>query len=211
FGSQLLLSPVYPEDGLIFAGTVEDGVYRSGDRGATWEAWNIGLFDPQILCMAASPDLAHDRTLFVGTESGIFQSVNNGRFWRELSFAMDHAPVLSLAVSSQYGEDGTLYAGTEAHGLWRSSDRGESWRHVDGLDTTDPINAIIVDGNADELLVSLDATIMESSDGGSSWKVRAASPNEASFTAIAAPPGIDGALLAGLSDGRVIVVAHSRR
>ena len=208
FVSQLLLSPAYPDDGLIFAGTVEDGVYRSGDRGATWEAWNIGLFDPQILCMAASPDLANDRTLFVGTESGIFQSVNTGRFWRELRFAMDHAPVLSLAISSQFGQDGTLFAGTEAHGLWRSSDCGATWQHVQGLDNTDPINAVIVDANTDRVVVLLDQTIMESRDGGSSWKVRVASPNEASFTAIAAPYGAEGALLVGLSDGGVLRVTH---
>jgi photosystem II stability/assembly factor-like uncharacterized protein len=202
FVSQLLLSPDYVNDGIVWAGTVEDGVYRSGDRGVTWQAWNIGLLDPNILCMAASPAFPADRTLFVGTDSGIFRSTNTGRFWHETPFDMDDAPVLCLGVSPRFADDCTLLAGTETRGLWRSEDGGDQWQRVKGLDTADPINAVVFDGA--HMLVMLDERLMQSEDGGQTWRVRADAPGDTSFTALAAPRGLGGSLVAGLSDGRVI-------
>jgi photosystem II stability/assembly factor-like uncharacterized protein len=128
FVVSLVVSPNYSEDGLVFAGTLEDGVFRSWDRGSSWASWNFGLLDLNVYCLAASPNFADDDTLFAGAESGVFRSTNGGRAWRETSFPMDSGPVLSLAVSPSYGADGTLLAGTELHGVYRSEDRGETWQ-----------------------------------------------------------------------------------
>ena len=43
--SCLAFSPTYADDGIAFLGTMEDGVYRSADRGQNWARWNFGLFD----------------------------------------------------------------------------------------------------------------------------------------------------------------------
>ncbi|MBK8020735.1 MAG: hypothetical protein IPK19_04730 [Chloroflexi bacterium] len=118
----LTISPNFAEDGLVAAGTAEDGVFVSTDRGDTWVAWNFGLLDQSVYALAFSPDFARDRTLYAGAESGVFRSVSAGRGWRETAFPMDAAPVLSLAL---FG--GALVAGTEQHGLF-ASDGGEHWR-----------------------------------------------------------------------------------
>ena len=116
--SCLVASPDYERDGVLFAGTMEDGVFRSSDRGERWVRWNFGLLDLHVLVLALSPDFAQDETLFVGVESGIFRSTNGGRAWREVPFPTDLAPVISLAISPDFKRDGLLLAGTEAHGLY---------------------------------------------------------------------------------------------
>ena len=129
----LAVSPAYEQDGILFAGTLEDGVFRSADRGTRWAAWNFGLIDLGVLCLALSPAFGQDETLVVGTETGVFRSTNGGRAWRELGLPTDLAPVLSVAFSPDYASDGLLLAGTESNGLWMSHDSGRSWELVEAL------------------------------------------------------------------------------
>ena len=58
----------YNTDETLFAGTLDDGIFRSTDRGPHWTASNFGLLDWQILSMAISPDFAHDETIAIPVE-----------------------------------------------------------------------------------------------------------------------------------------------
>ena len=66
----LAVSPNYEEDGIAFAGALQDGVFRTADRGGRWASWNFGLIDLGVLCLALSPAFGRDDTLFAGTETG---------------------------------------------------------------------------------------------------------------------------------------------
>jgi len=207
--STLAVSPQFIQDGTVFAGTLEDGVFRSNDRGGHWVAWNFGLLDLSIFALAVSPNFAPDDTLFVGTEIGIFVSANGGRAWREVDFPIDHAPVLSLALSPGYAEDGIMYAGTETHGLLRSDDRGHSWRSVGEGQLSGSVNAITLAPAFPqrlEILIQLDGTVLVSHDGGTSWSERVTLPAQQRVAAVAAPHGFcrDAPLLVGLVEGGVI-------
>ncbi len=207
--STLAVSPQFIQDGTVFAGTLEDGVFRSNDRGGHWVAWNFGLLDLSIFALAVSPNFAPDDTLFVGTEIGIFVSANGGRAWREVDFPIDHAPVLSLALSPGYAEDGIMYAGTETHGLLRSDDRGHSWRSVGEGQLSGSVNAITLAPAFPqrlEILIQLDGTVLVSHDGGTSWSERVTLPAKQRVAAVAAPHGFgrDAPLLVGLVDGGVV-------
>ena len=100
--SALVISPNYARDGILLAGTVEDDVFSTSNRGRHWVACNFGLLDLNTICMAISPGFAHDETSFVGVDSGIFHSTNVGHAWREADFPLELAPVLSLALSPTY-------------------------------------------------------------------------------------------------------------
>jgi photosystem II stability/assembly factor-like uncharacterized protein len=168
----LAISPSYAEDGVVFAATMEDGVFRSADRGSSWTAWNFGLLDLGALCIAVSPDFAADETLFVGTESGLFRSTNGGLAWREVAFASEHAPVLSVAVAPDFGSSGVVFAGTEEHGLWCSDDGGRSWTAIGQGVLEGSVNGIAVGASFPapaELLVLLSDGVMVSRDAGASW------------------------------------------
>lgn len=126
----LSFSPQYQADGIILAGTLEDGIYYSDSRGEHWSYRGFGLLDSTVYTLAISPNFAQDETIFAGTETALYYSYNGGRAWKQRDFPEVAAPVLSLAVSPQFAQDQTLYAGTEQHGLYRSVDGGQSWQPV---------------------------------------------------------------------------------
>ncbi len=142
--SCLAFSPSYADDGVAFLGTMEDGVYRSADRGQNWARWNFGLFDLRVLALAVSPDFSHDETVFAGTETGIYISKSGGRSWRPLLLPDEAAPVMCLAVSPGFAQDGILWAGTDSAGLWASADRGKTWRRSGEEALRESVNALIV-------------------------------------------------------------------
>ena len=208
--SALVTSPNYARDGILLAGTVEDGVFSSSNRGGHWVAWNFGLLDLNTICLAISPDFARDETLFVGVDSGIFRSTNGGRAWREVNFSPDLAPVLSLALSPGYAEDGILFAGTESHSLYRSQDGGRSWARLGEDGIRDVVNAIILSPRFPEkadILVTVGEGLLLSRDGGQTWAEWGSGVEfGAGLTCAVAPQGVepDAPLLVGLIDGGVL-------
>ena len=208
--SCLAVSPNYEIDGVLFAGTMEDGVFRSADRGAHWMAWNFGLYDLHILALAISPNFEEDNTLFVGTETGVFRSTTNGRSWRELPFPDEWAPVLSLAVSSAYQFDGVLHAGTESCGLLKSTDGGETWTRLGEDVMTEAVNHIILAPSypaIPHLLVLSSDGLFVSRDAGASWLAWPLGKlADEELMAVATPNGLEpgASLLVGMVDGRVL-------
>jgi photosystem II stability/assembly factor-like uncharacterized protein len=213
--STLVISPQYDQDGTVLAGTMEDGVFRSADRGGRWYPWNFGLLDLNVLAMVISPNFGEDETLFVGADSGIFRSTNGGRAWREINLPVGFTPVLSLAISPGYASDGVLFAGTEAHGLLYSEDRGQSWVRLGEDKIAEVVNGVVLSPEfpaQPDVLVMLSDSLLMSHDRGRTWQNRAL-PAEAfpastppGFTSVAAPQGLGpGApLLIGMVGGEVV-------
>ena len=204
----LVVSPGYVENGVVYAATTEDGVFRSGDRGYGWAAWNFGLLDLNVLCLAVAPGQGGEDTLFAGTESGIFRSTNGGRAWREIPFPVEWAPVLSLVVSPGYAGDGILCAGTEEAGLCISRDRGASWSPVGEGMIAGPVNALLLTPQSPasiDLLVLDNTDLYLSRDGGGSFTALAL-PEGAEIVAVAAPDGLapGRVIYAGCANGEVL-------
>lgn len=206
----LVVSPAYSEDGIAVIGTMEDGVLRSTDRGSRWVPWNFGLLDLSVLTLAISPAFAEDETLFGGTDTGLFISSNGGRAWRETSLPAHAAPILSLAVSPGYAEDGVVFAGTEATGIWRSSDRGETWERLGEEWLTGAVNAIVLAADFaanPQVLAVLDAGARWSADGGHTWSDGMGGlRGDGGIASVAAPSGLSpGApLLFAMDDGNTM-------
>lgn len=188
----------------MLAATLEDGIFRSADRGASWAWANFGLLDLHVLALAYAPGTSGSEIVFAATESGLFRSTNGGRAWRELPFQEEYAPVLSLAVSPEFGHDHTLFAGTEAHGLFCSYDRGTTWEVLGSF--TEAINAIEVspalEGKRSIVLLH-GSTLMYSYDNGQSWLPLPGIDDE--VTAFTAPNELihSSALLLAYADGEI--------
>jgi len=187
----LVASPNFAKDGTLLAATVQDGIFRSTDRGVTWTGWNFGLYDPNINALA----FVDSQIIFAGTQSGIFRSSNAGRSWRDTDFAVEWAPVSCLAVS----RDGTIFAGTEADGLYVSCDEGKTWEGL--MEGT--VEQIHPDASG-KLLILKDRELRLSENGGHSWQ--AARPGfgpGSDISAFTILPGTK-SLLVGLSNGEII-------
>ena len=71
----------------VFAGTA-DGVYASPNGGRAWQF--SGLAGMAVLSLAPSPDFAHDRTVYAGTEAeGLFVSDDGGANWTAVEMGVE--------------------------------------------------------------------------------------------------------------------------
>ena len=112
-------------DGYVFAGG--DGLFRSSDSGRNWE-WDTTGFPPfldrEIFSFASS-----DSVLFAGATSYyIKRSTNDGKSWDTVQITHDYSGgdvVQSLAAIGHI-----VLAGT-TRGLYRSTDLGLTWSHID--------------------------------------------------------------------------------
>jgi hypothetical protein len=146
------------------------------------EAWTVelSLSGCGAQCLAVDP--ADADTVFVGLrEGGLRRSVDGGRSW--IDCELPEQGVFSLAVSAA---DGAVYAGTEPSRLFRSGDKGESWRELKALlelpsrphwsfpprPWTSHVRWIAPSPDDPELLlVGIElGGLMRSSDGGESWQ-----------------------------------------
>lgn len=116
------ISPAFAADGTLFAGTESAGLFRSCDRGQTWERLSLpGLC---VNALTLSPGFAQDRMVLAATEEGLFCSEDGGGQWRQLTPLAD---VLCLA-----GSRGLALAGTYGSGIFLSTDLSD-WEPVPEL------------------------------------------------------------------------------
>jgi photosystem II stability/assembly factor-like uncharacterized protein len=204
--SALAIPPNYTEDGIIFAGTNEDGVIVSNDRGHRWASWNFGLLDLHILCLGISPDFAADETLFAGTESGLFRSTNGGRAWKEVPLPIGFDAILSLGLWPNFGQDGTLLAGTENNGLLISRDGGKSWHLMKKAMSAAPVNQILLSPASQQIFILHGGTLLASEDGGDTWRPwRWKQLANQNITAVLAMRNPAGSLLIGSEQGNIVL------
>jgi photosystem II stability/assembly factor-like uncharacterized protein len=171
--SSLGISPEFINDGILFAGTLDDGMFHSKDRGSSWQSRNFGLLDLGVLALALSPIFPMDQTAIVGTSTGIFRTQNGGLAWRETTVPNDDDPVLSLAFSPTYENDGVVFAGTERGMLLKSGDNGKTWIEIEAPCSMQPINTITFHSyprSGDLLIIGGAKNVYTSIDRGSSWE-----------------------------------------
>jgi len=145
-----------------------EGVWRSSDKGLTWE--RAGLDETDIGCLAfAEPyvfaggpsvyvsgddgsswldfGLAEYRVccfavagdyLFAGSPDGVYRASLKGSAWTEVNEGLEGINVNCFAVSGS-----TIFAGTTGEGVYRSSNYGMSWEQV-GLQNR-IVNSIEID------------------------------------------------------------------
>ncbi len=120
-GGHILALTIDPQDpATIYAGTEEQGVFKSTDGGAHWSAVNTGLTRTYISALAIDPN--NPSTLYAGTQGGgVFKSTDGGVSWRALNTGLAIMNVNTLVIDPQSST--TLYAGTTGGGVFSIQQR----------------------------------------------------------------------------------------
>lgn len=117
---------VVTSDGVVYAGSFGMGLFRSQDKGESWEALNRGLTDPFLLCLAVIPG----QHIYAGTmRGGAYRLALKGAKWESIGIGLDDAEVKSFLVHQE-----AVYAGTGT-GVYRWIEAEKRWIPVGtGLD-----------------------------------------------------------------------------
>jgi photosystem II stability/assembly factor-like uncharacterized protein len=212
------VTALHASDGALLAGTYGDGLFRSGDRGRTWERVEAGLTASTFRFVSAE---------LAGTEPArVYRSSDDGRSWEELDgitripgheqWFLPYSPRAGAARNAHVSGDRMLVA-AEVAGLLRSDDGGRSWVCEPVAGDEDIHHVTGHPDDRDLLYVSLGTAsltrpggrhggIARSRDGGRTWE-----KVETDYTrATIVPPARPDLLLAGPASrvgrgGRIVV------
>jgi photosystem II stability/assembly factor-like uncharacterized protein len=109
---------VVTPDGVVYAGSFGMGLFRSSDRGQSWDLLNRGLTDPFLLCLAVMPG----HYVYAGTmRGGVYRLSLQGENWESISQGLEDTEVKSFLV-----HEGQVYAGT-GQGVHRWVESDHQW------------------------------------------------------------------------------------
>ena len=170
---------VDPRDPEVITAAVDSGLYRSTDRGATFDLVQ-GVTSPLVVAVAPG---ASQSLVFAGSSygNGVYRSLDGGTTWEQKNaglplFGDSLNPILAIAIDPN--DDRTAWAGTQyGGGILRSTDRGDHWQ-ARGLEQENFVEAIsVMPGNSDEILAGAgfwSGSIYKSTDGGATWQKKLA-------------------------------------
>lgn len=166
----------HPDDpDALYAGT-DMGVFRWDESTARWTA----LPSPMQDVWAIVQDPEDPRVLYAGTRPAAFyRSGDGGASWEALdapgiqTFSeINRGPTRVTQILFDPLDRGTLWAGVEIGGIYRSSDRGRSWRFLgEGLVSAD-VHGLAVVRNSDgskSVLATTNKGLHRSDDNGETW------------------------------------------
>jgi photosystem II stability/assembly factor-like uncharacterized protein len=179
----IAIDPSHPR--VVYAGT-DYGVAKSLDGGRSWRMVNRGLLDRihrHQLSEAASVvvDASHPQTVYAVAAGTLFRTNDGGAQWQVIgppqyrSHMCDHCGPLAYDswVTPALGSS-HIYAswqGRRGTGLYESTDRGTTWRHIGlpGSFRPSSFQALVFDGTSLYASGTSMPGVYKSGDGGTTW------------------------------------------
>ncbi len=169
----------------MYAGTFDNGLFRSDDGGLRWHPAGEGIPHQRVLSVAVSPSDRRNSVgaVFAGTEpSSLYVSHDGGETWRDLSALRDipSAPTWSFPprpwtshvrwIAPHWEDPAILYVGIELGGVMRSTDGGATWEDRKPGSYHDS-HAIVAHPKAvNRVYEAAGGGVAQSQDGGESWQ-----------------------------------------
>jgi len=161
---------VYTSDSKMFAGTMQDGLYTSTNKGLNWTQFEVSWHN-QVSDVTGNGSTVFFSSMNASPDSlnGVFRSTDNGLTWTQTLFNHN---IVSLAVSGN-----TICAGDYFNGaLYKSTDNGLTW---EGYIVVNNYNFCIYSTFIESsfLLAGTLHGLFKSTNGGLNW-VQTNIPNE---------------------------------
>lgn len=147
-----------------------DGVYRSGDTGATWEKIYTGPNPVQsaVICLAVDP--SNPDIVLAGTLSGLARSSDGGKIWDRPAGRIANLVITRIAVHPF--DSRIVFAGTAGYGIFKSTDGGGEWTQVftrAGARANMVLEIEFAPSQPEVIYAGTMSGIYKSLDGGESW------------------------------------------
>jgi len=138
---------VSPNDSrVLFAATIESGLWRSTDRGATWTdlSPNLKTFLTADTVNDLDVSAAEERTVYLATAYGLMRSDDLGDSWIPVPTLVEFKtlPLMHVRVNPQNSNILFVTVGSIAY---RSTDRGATWSTLETLPSRRTISDILFD------------------------------------------------------------------
>jgi len=177
----------------VYVGCDVGGIYKSTDRGLTWEIKNTGLSTYYVQDIEYDPSAPS--TLYAGTRGGVFKSIDGGDTWvsKRSNFPDESAYNFSAPVSDivvDPADPSIIYAGIgvprtgyeldefywKTSGvkgtIYKSDDSGESWSliHDTGINPEAMIYSLAIEpGNSNTIYAATSIGVYKSTNAGATW------------------------------------------
>jgi photosystem II stability/assembly factor-like uncharacterized protein len=189
---------------IVYAGTGEacprgnisygDGVYKSLDAGRTWK--NMGLRDTRhigaLIVHPKNPDIvlvaALGHAFGPNDERGVFRSADGGGTWTrvlykdrdtgaiDVAFDPDNPNIVYASLWQMRRQPWNFSSGGPGSGLYKSSDAGITWKHLEGHGLPEGIlgriGVSVAGGGTGRVYAMIEASeggLFRSDDAGANW------------------------------------------
>lgn len=167
--SNVILSLAFDSGHNIYAGSLEDGLFKTSDNGINWSQHTNGLFQKQVFRMKIN----NQDDIFIGSEDeGIFRSTDGGDNFEQIGLPISKVENFVIAPN------GSFYFATPS-GVQVYNPQSEKWKNL-GLHA---VEAVDINMATEELYTATFADgVYRSTDYGNTWIET--SINTASLTSV---------------------------
>lgn len=172
-------------DGRIYAGSFDDGLWMSNDRGVTWKNTRGALPHQRVLSIAVSESeqVNGKAVIWAGTEpSHLYRSEDGGKTWEDCAGLqrLKSKPEWSFPprphthhvrfIQPDIHQENRIFAGIELGGVMQSNDKGQTWQDRKKGSQYDCHTLTMTPLAKDRIYEAAGGGFAESTDGGLTWQ-----------------------------------------
>lgn len=154
----------------IFLATFK-GIYKSEDKGMTWNNVYTGINPAQSAGLSLAIDPSNPDTVFAGTLSGIAHSADGGQTWDRPVGRISDKAISRVAIHPF--DSRIIFAGAAGKGIFKSNDGGSTWKLCFSKASQDAnvvLSIKFAPSQPQVIYAGTKSGVYKSFDGGESWE-----------------------------------------